>query len=107
MVSLSRTNIGGTQNYLYLPERVQSLTTRSSRGALSKQERLDYTKAVNCLLSKPANYPASLVPGGRSRFDDFVAVHINQTLTIHSTGNFLSWHRYFTWLYEKALQDEC
>jgi hypothetical protein len=39
--------------------------------------------------------------------DDFVATHINQTLTIHYTGNFLSWHRYFTWLYEQALQTEC
>lgn len=47
------------------------------------------------------------MPGAKSRFDDFVATHINQTMTIHWTGNFLSWHRYYTWLYEKALQDEC
>jgi tyrosinase len=47
------------------------------------------------------------VPGAKSRFDDFVATHINQTMTIHWTGNFLTWHRYYTWLYEKALQEEC
>ena len=47
------------------------------------------------------------MPGAKSRFDDFIATHINQTMTIHWTGNFLTWHRYFTWLYEKALQDEC
>lgn len=58
-------------------------------------------------MAKPPKYPASLVPGGRSRFDDFLAVHINQTLIIHSTGNFLAWHRYYTWLYEEALQKEC
>ena len=34
-------------------------------------------------------------------------MHINQTLSIHATANFLSWHRYFTWTYEKALRDEC
>ncbi|KAJ5892138.1 N-acetyl-6-hydroxytryptophan oxidase ivoB [Penicillium subrubescens] len=34
-------------------------------------------------------------PGVRSRFDDFVA------------GLFLPWHRYFLWLFEKALREEC
>ena len=33
--------------------------------------------------------------------------HINQTLTIHGTGNFLSWHRYFVYTYETALRTEC
>lgn len=32
---------------------------------------------------------------------------MNQTNNIHLTGNFLSWHRYFIWLYEQALQQEC
>ncbi|KAK2729083.1 FAD binding domain-containing protein [Colletotrichum kahawae] len=48
-----------------------------------------------------------LAPGARNRYDDFVAVHINQTTTIHGTGNFLTWHRYFTWAYEEALRNEC
>jgi hypothetical protein len=77
------------------------------RGTLTSAERLAYTKAVNCLLSKPANTPSSLAPGAKSRFDDFVAVHINQTMTIHYSGTFLSWHRYYTWLYEEALRTEC
>lgn len=33
--------------------------------------------------------------------------HIQNTLSIHGTGNFLSWHRYFLWAYENALQNEC
>lgn len=49
----------------------------------------------------------SVAPGAKTRFDDFVATHINQTTTIHYTGKFLSWHRYFTWLYEEALRSEC
>lgn len=77
------------------------------RGDLSKKERRSYIDAVLCLQSKPALTPASEAPGAKTRFDDFVATHINQSLAIHYTGNFLSWHRYFTWLYEQALKDEC
>jgi tyrosinase len=36
-----------------------------------------------------------------------LATHINQTLHIHYTGNFLSWHRYYVWIYEKSLREEC
>ncbi|KAK3682836.1 hypothetical protein B0T22DRAFT_445004 [Podospora appendiculata] len=85
----------------------KNVKIRREWGALTKPERRKYIAAVKCLQSKPARYPASLVPGAKSRFDDFVAVHINQTQTIHYTGNFLGWHRYFTWLYEQALQVEC
>ncbi|OLN85068.1 Grixazone synthase 4 [Colletotrichum chlorophyti] len=69
--------------------------------------KLDYIIAVKCLQAKPSRTPASEAPGAKTRFDDFVATHINQTLTIHYTANFLSWHRYFVWLYEEALQNEC
>lgn len=33
--------------------------------------------------------------------------HVNSTLFIHGTGNFLSWHRYFLWSFEQALRNEC
>jgi tyrosinase len=62
---------------------------------------------VKCLQTKPSLLPPGLVPGALSRYDDFVATHINQTLGIHLDGVFLSWHRQFIWLFEKALQDEC
>lgn len=55
----------------------------------------------------PARTPRDLVPGVRSRYDDFVATHINQTTTIHYTGTFLAWHRWFTYQYEQALVNEC
>ena len=57
--------------------------------------------------SKASQYPSSLAPGAKSRFDDFVVTHINQTQTAHYTGNFLGLHRYFTALYEQALREEC
>jgi len=86
---------------------LSKLQIRREWGSLSKTQRQSYIKAVRCLMSKSPNTPASKSPGTKSRFDDFIAVHINQTMEIHYTGNFLSWHRYFTWLYEKALREEC
>jgi tyrosinase len=59
------------------------------------------------MMANPAITPVDLAPGVRSRYDDFVATHVNQTLTIHGTGNFLSWHRYFVWTWETALREEC
>jgi len=83
------------------------VAVRREWGSLSVKERKSYTDAVKCLQKKQAKTPASLVPGAKSRFDDWVATHINQTLTIHYTGTFLAWHRYFTWQYEQALRNEC
>lgn len=50
---------------------------------MSKPDRKAYIDAVLCLQSKPSISPPGLVPGARSRFDDFQAIHINQTFTIH------------------------
>ncbi|EKG17511.1 Tyrosinase [Macrophomina phaseolina MS6] len=74
---------------------------------LSAEERIAYTSAVRCLQSKPAKTPPELAPGAKTRYDDFVVAHINQTNFIHFNANFLGWHRYFTWEYEQALRNEC
>lgn len=86
---------------------LSKLRVRREWGSLSKSQRKDYIKAVQCLQEKPARTPSSVASGAKTRFDDFVATHINQTMTIHYTANFLSWHRYYTWIYEKALREEC
>ncbi|KAK8232167.1 hypothetical protein HDK90DRAFT_300325 [Phyllosticta capitalensis] len=83
------------------------LVVRKEWGALSAEQRIDYTNAVLCLQSKKANTPSELVPGAKSRFDDFITTHINQTYAVHQTASFLLWHRWFVWEYEKALRDEC
>ncbi|KAF4553222.1 Tyrosinase-like protein 1 [Elsinoe fawcettii] len=85
-----------------------SLETAAKRRewhTLSKKQKKSYIAAVKCLQSKPAQNTA--IPGARNRYDDFVGVHIQQTLSIHGTGNFLSWHRWFTYAYEQALRTEC
>lgn len=84
-----------------------NVARRREWSTLSKSEKKDYISAVQCLYNKPSKTPSILAPGAKTRYDDFVATHINQTLFIHGTGNFLSWHRYFTWAYEQALRNEC
>ncbi|CAK1358821.1 unnamed protein product [Cercospora beticola] len=79
---------------------------RKEWDTLRPHEKRAYIQAVKCLQSKPA-LSGDLAPGAKSRYDDFTATHVNQTLRIHSTGNFLTWHRYFVWTYEKALREEC
>jgi hypothetical protein len=100
----------------------QVADTRHS-GDLTHQERLNYVSAVLCLQHLPPRTPANVSAGARSRvstwenrvdiealfiqYDDFIVTHIQKTLQIHYTGNFLPWHRWFTYSYEKALRDEC
>ena len=90
---------------------------------MPKPDRKAYLDAVVCLLNKPSKLDSKQFPGAKSRYDDFVVVHMNQTLTIHGTvsylavmaqnltdlqkGNFLSWHRYYTWNWERVLRTEC
>jgi tyrosinase len=56
---------------------------------MSKVERRGYIDAVLCLQDKPSRFSmgtdAESFPGVKTRFDDFVAVHINMTMTIHYT----------------------
>ncbi|KAH8732980.1 hypothetical protein GQ44DRAFT_13967 [Phaeosphaeriaceae sp. PMI808] len=86
---------------------IYTVAIRREWGTLSKPERKAYTDAVLCLQSKTAKTPSSLIPGAKSRFDDWVGTHVLQTPNIHYTGTFLAWHRYFTWQYEQALRNEC
>ncbi|OAG02011.1 Di-copper centre-containing protein [Paraphaeosphaeria sporulosa] len=84
-----------------------NVVVRREWSTFSPKERKEYIAAVQCLTTKPSKTPSSVAPGAKTRYDDFVATHINQTLSIHGTGNFLTWHRYFTWAYEQALRNEC
>lgn len=37
------------------------------------------------MLTSPSKSDPEFAPGARNRYDDFVAVHINQTTSIHGT----------------------
>ncbi|KAK4112451.1 tyrosinase-like protein [Canariomyces notabilis] len=71
---------------------------------LSKSQRREFIAAVKCLASSLSILAPGQAAGAKSLFDDFVFVHMNQTMFIHNTGNFLTWHRYFIHVYEQKLQ---
>ncbi|KAJ5644069.1 domain di-copper centre [Penicillium longicatenatum] len=84
-----------------------NMVIRKEWGEMAPAERINYTDAVLCLQRLPPHLPTAKYPGVRSRFDDFVATHINYTLHVHYSGLFLPWHRQFLWLWEKAVREEC
>ena len=104
--STQPTDESGEPLFKITPE-LTTATDTNARSSFSGAERIAYTTAVKCLISKLSITSPLAAPGARTRYDDFVAVHINQTLTIHGTANFLSWHCYFLWTYEQALRTEC
>lgn len=63
----------------------ENVTVRKLAENLTGEERTAYTSALNCLMNLPAKTPSSLAAGAKTRYDDWVVTHINQTLTIHST----------------------
>lgn len=55
------------------------------RADLTTTQKENYISALQCLLTKPSKSDPALFPGAKNRYDDFVVVHINQTLFIHGT----------------------
>lgn len=96
------------------PSTCKNPRVRKEWRKLKNSEKKAYIDAVKCLQSLPSISDPSLIPGARTRYDDFHAVHITQSkglleLTggIHLVGHFLPWHRYFMIAYENALRNEC
>ncbi|OJJ47300.1 hypothetical protein ASPZODRAFT_65185 [Penicilliopsis zonata CBS 506.65] len=86
---------------------LETVHVRRNWDVFSTAEKKEYIDAVLCLQSTSPKTPASVAPGVKTRYDDFVATHINQTLEIHYTGTFLIWHRTFVWVFDQALREEC
>ncbi|CAO2651591.1 Nn.00g041610.m01.CDS01 [Neocucurbitaria sp. VM-36] len=83
------------------------LRVRKEWGDITAAEKKAYIAAVLCITKAPSKLSQTAYPGAKTRYDDFVAIHMKNTLSIHGTGNFLSWHRYYTYAYENALRTEC
>ncbi|KAF2754987.1 tyrosinase [Pseudovirgaria hyperparasitica] len=107
-LGLARLSTHVDKNGYYSEEcTLENVSLRREWGTLTDSEKKGYIAAVKCLSKLPPLTPTSLETGVRSRYDDFVLTHINQTLNIHGTGNFFAWHRYYIWTYEQALRNEC
>ncbi|KUJ17276.1 Di-copper centre-containing protein [Mollisia scopiformis] len=83
-----------------------TLAVRKEWRTLSKAERLEYVGAVKCLMAKPAQTGAFFA-GAKTRYDDFLALHINSTDYVHFNGPFLPWHRWLLHLWETELRTTC
>ncbi|KAJ3020112.1 hypothetical protein HKX48_001305 [Thoreauomyces humboldtii] len=68
-------------------------------------DQIAYIKAVKCLIASPSK--SHTAAGARTRFDDFIGVHLIQAPFIHFVGHFHAWHRDFVSIYEKTLREEC
>lgn len=74
---------------------------------LSPSDKISYLDAVDCILARPSLTPHFNNSGVRSRYDDLLYTHIQQTFSIHYAGHFLPWHRYLVATYEGMLRAEC
>lgn len=82
-----------------------------NRHSVDAATRKNYTDAVTCLQNTPPRVmtakQAPSYPGVKSRYDEYVATHINYTYNIHDTADFFAWHRTFIHFLEKDLQTLC
>ncbi|ETI20040.1 hypothetical protein G647_09055 [Cladophialophora carrionii CBS 160.54] len=69
--------------------------------------RKAYTDAVKCLMDKPSNLDPAVYPAATNRYMDYAVIHVNRTQYVHLDAFFLTWHRYFLWLYETDLEQSC
>lgn len=103
--TLAQCRVGGPREHYACNS--SNLDIRREWSALPQQERKAYTDAVLCLQALAPRLNSTQYPGAKSRYDDFLAVHINMTDRIHLNGFFLAWHRGFVANYEHALRVEC
>lgn len=74
------------------------------RHVFSNAEKLAYINAELCLMKKPATLG---LPGAKTRYDEFQAIHQLQAYATHFVGAFLPFHRAILHAHESALRTEC
>ncbi|KAK4506143.1 hypothetical protein PRZ48_004108 [Zasmidium cellare] len=103
-----RSNIGSRTNTQCTYE---TADVRQEWRTLPQATRKSFTDAVICLQELPpqrmTDAEAPDYPGVKSRYDEYVATHINYTMNIHDTADFLAWHRAFAHYLEQDLKDLC
>lgn len=78
---------------------------------MAKEERKSFTDAVQCLHHIPyqrmTDAQKADYPGVFTRYDEYVATHIEFTERIHMTADFLAWHRFYIHSLEQDLRNQC
>jgi tyrosinase len=89
----------------------ENANVRKEWRTLDTATRKSFTDALVCLQNHAPTHmteaEAPNYPGVKSRFDEYVATHINYTYNIHATADFFAWHRTFIHFLEKDLQELC
>jgi tyrosinase len=83
------------------------IKTRVDFNKMPPDGRKAYTDAVKCLMGKPSNLDPAVYPAATNRYMDYAVIHVNRTQYVHLDAFFLTWHRYFLWLYETDLEQSC
>lgn len=82
-------------------------TTRVEFASMPATERQEYTAAIQCMMDLPSQLDSNEYPAATSRFFDYAVIHVSRSQYIHNSGYFLTWHRYFTHLFERDLRTLC
>lgn len=85
----------------------KTMKVRKDFQKMKPKERKAYTDAINCLRSKPSQLDQTLYSAATDRFMDWAVTHVNRTKVVHLDGFFLTWHRYYLWLFEQDLEKQC
>lgn len=67
---------------------IRRIADSCNRRTLHSNEKRSFLKAVQCLGRKPS-CSRKTFPGAISRYDEFVAVHVDQTDYVHFVGHFI------------------
>jgi hypothetical protein len=79
------------------------MLTSGFRHDITDAERKAYTSATRCLLTSPQKL--NRLPGAKTRWDELVSLHQIHALQIHTTGQFLPYHRYYLKTLEFLLRE--
>ena len=69
---------------------------------MAESDKKAYLAANRCLLTSPQKL--NRLPGAKTRWDELVSLHQIHALQIHSTGQFLPYHRYYLKVFDFLLQ---
>ncbi|KAI0878767.1 hypothetical protein GGS24DRAFT_516569 [Hypoxylon argillaceum] len=86
---------------------LETAAVRREWSDMSEAQRQEYTGAINCLLKLPPQSDKTRFPGALSRYDDFVAFHMTHAMQLHDNMHLFGAHKYYVWLFEQALRNEC
>ncbi|KAM7206881.1 hypothetical protein V8F20_002587 [Naviculisporaceae sp. PSN 640] len=76
---------------------------RKSWHDMAESDKKAYLAANRCIITSPQKL--NRLPGAKTRWDELVSLHQIHALQIHTTGQFLPYHRYYLKTFEFLMQE--